>query len=235
MHPLLQAIRWNNEGARLVQLGELQDATWWIHHAALVVESVSTGLPPGIGVYEICTVHDNDDDLSVAEPPPQQVKSTTLGHEQESARRILQQMSESAVSVHQQPIVLSTNMIFPSVKDAANVLQATHGAILFNLALVSHLSGLTTTPDAEELLDHALELYHCSLGLLDSEGLNGSDKNYDNNIWACCILNNMAHIHNELGECDECLYFMNSRDELITQSDILDERIRTIHDACNGR
>jgi hypothetical protein len=229
MHPLLQAIQWNNEGARLVQLGELQNATWWIHHAALVIESVSTGSPPDKGTYDRCAVHDRDDGLGVTEPSPQQVKSTTLGHEQEHAQPILQQMSGSAVSVYEQAIVLSTNMIFPSVKDAVNILQMTHGAILFNLALVSHLSGLATTPDAEELLDHALELYHCSLGLVDG----GSGKNNGNPIWACCILNNMAHIHKELSECDECLYLMNSRDELITQSDTLHAMIWSTNDACD--
>jgi hypothetical protein len=235
MHPLLQAILWNNEGARLVQLGELHDATFWIHHAALVIKNASMLPLPAKSADGCCTVHVNDDDRSKAEPSLWQRKVAALGHEQECVRRFHQQMSNSVISVYQHPIVLSTDMIVDSAEDAARVMQPVHGAILFNLALTSHLSGLATTTDVEDLFDHALELYHCSLGLVNSEGPNGSGKSYDNPIWACCILNNMAHIYKELGECEESLYFMNSLEELITHSDSLDEKIRSINDTCDGR
>jgi tetratricopeptide (TPR) repeat protein len=236
MHPLLQAILWNNEGARLVQLGELHDATFRIHHAALVIENALMPPLPAKSANGCCTVHVNDDDLSKAEPSLQQRKVYALGHEQECVRRFQQQLSNSVNSVYQHPIVLSTDMIIDSAEDsAARVMQTVHGAILFNLALTSHLSGLATTADAEDLFDHALELYHCSLGLVDSEGSNGSGKNYGNPIWACYILNNMAHIYKELGECNESLYYMNSLEELVAQSDSLDEKIRSVNDTCDGR
>jgi hypothetical protein len=40
MSPLLQAILWNNHGARLLELGDLENAFVWIRLAASVVDGV---------------------------------------------------------------------------------------------------------------------------------------------------------------------------------------------------
>jgi hypothetical protein len=223
MQPLAQAILWNNQGARLLHLGELQNAFVWIHCAALIVDGVRV-TPPHMdcgscGAKERYKLHENDHlHLDQAESAPLHIEPMDSSCAQEHARYFLQdqQRSDIVVSVYQQPILLSTCMTMASLDGDVSVEKFVRGAIFFNLALNSHLSGLVVSNDTETVLEDALEMYECSLGLMDMDASGA--------ICKCLILNNMAHVHYELCEYSESADCLKCLQEVLDQTNGLDEK-----------
>jgi hypothetical protein len=242
MSTLLQAILWNNHGARLLELGDLENAFVWIHSAASIVDSVVSMLAPvhnaggasgGVGDATMEPFHfwpdDNHPlDFVPTEPTSLHMKPTDPGRAQEHTRHFLQglQPINGMVSPYQQPIFLSTSIGTVSLENNGHDKRFAHGAILYNLALTSHLSGLeASSDDAPACWEGALELYNCSLGLVDVDVAPGKRDILGVNIviGKCLILNNMAHILYELRDYRECASCLRCLQEVLDQTGILED------------
>jgi hypothetical protein len=238
MSHLVQAILWNNHGARLLELGDLENAFVWIHSAALIVDGVVSMLAPvnnaggasgGVGDATMEPFHCWYDDNHHLDLVSMEPTSLHMKRAQEHARDFLHglQPMKGVVSPYQQPIFLSSSIGTVSLENNGHGERFAHGAILYNLALTSHLSGLEASsddaPDAA-CWEGALELYHCSLGLVDVDIAPGTRDILGVNIviGKCLILNNMAHILYELRDYRECADCLQCLQEVLDQTGVLE-------------
>jgi hypothetical protein len=123
----MQAILWNNQGARLLQLGDLENAVLWIHSDAMIIDGVAMSHPKidkGCDTTEQWKRHDCDG-FQIAraetEPAAQLIEPMDPSHAQEHAHCFLHhgQPSDCSVSVYQQPLFLSTTAAESLAKSAA--------------------------------------------------------------------------------------------------------------------
>jgi hypothetical protein len=237
------AILWNNHGARLLQLGDFENAFVWIHSAALIVDGVpmlaasdddATGgdcARDAMKHWHDCNYIDLDL-KSAAHMESTTDHSSRCCAQEQHARQFLQGLPpmNGVLSVYQQPIFLSTRVDSNTTSlddNASSGERLVHGAILFNLALTSHLSelALVSSDDTEACLEEALELYHCSLGLMDIMDApdNGTDiLGVNVAICKCLILNNMAHVLYELCEYSDSADCVKCLQEILIQAGVLD-------------
>jgi hypothetical protein len=219
LHPLVQASLWNNEGARLLLLGDLENAVARIHCAARIVDGMAPGPCACPQIAKGCCDSKeqqpkcHDYEFLPADLAAQlHVDPMDPSREQDHSRHFLQdlQSMDGSVSVYQQPIFFSTHMTMASLDGDVSVEKLVRGAILFNLALISHMLAIVESEDSEEGLDHALEMYECSLGMVYVDAPGGTDNLAANAaIWQCLILNNMAHVLHTLckyTESTDCLH-----------------------------
>jgi hypothetical protein len=93
-------------------------------------------------------------------------------------------------------------------------------------SLNSHLSGLVVSIDTETVLEDALEMYECSLGLMHVGAPGGTDNLVTNiAICQCLILNNMAHVLYELHEYSESTDCLKCLQEVLDKTNGLDEKL----------
>jgi hypothetical protein len=156
------------------------------------------------------------------------MKPTDPGRAQKHALDFLQglQPINGLISPYQQPIFLSTSIGTVSLERNGHDERFAHGAILYNLALASHLSGLEASSDPHACWEGALELYHCSMGLVDVDSAPDTRDILGVNIviGKCLILNNMAHILYELRDYRECADCLKCLQEVLDQTGVLEEK-----------
>jgi hypothetical protein len=138
----MQAILWNNQGARLLQLGDLETAVVWIHSAAMIIDGVPMSHPKidkGCDTTEQWKRHDCDG-FQIAqaetEPAAQLIEPMDPSSTQEHACCFLHhgKPSDGSVSVYQQPLFLSTCTNMASLDGDVSIEKFVRGAICFNLA-----------------------------------------------------------------------------------------------------
>jgi hypothetical protein len=158
------------------------------------------------------------------EPTSLHMKPTDPGRAQEHARDFLQglQPIDGLISPYEQPIFMSTSIGTVSLEKNGHEERFAHGAILYNLAL----SGLEASSDPQACWEGALELYHCSMGLMDVDIAPGTRDILDVNIviGKCLILNNVAHILYELRDYRECADCLKCLREVLDQTGVLEEK-----------
>jgi hypothetical protein len=133
---------------------------------------------------------------------------------------------EEALFLYQHPIVFPTQMHIASLDDYESAMHMVQCGILFNLALASHLLALGSTSDTAALvapLELACELYHSALAGMDWDcSPSIMNMSMNNALWQCIILNNLAHLHHELCEPDDCTYCLDCAQELVVHGNCLD-------------
>jgi hypothetical protein len=197
MNLLQDAIRLNNDGARLLRAGRHMDAAHMIRQAAAIVQAIS--------------IYDADGSSPLRLP-------YTIGGagpaEPRHDSHTLRDITEGAIHVYARPMLHPTSVEVTSLKDVASVLHSLNCCMSFNLALACHLHGIETGTSMS--LDQAMEMYQLVLtGLcMDPQDTPITDS-MSTGLLQCVILNNLSHIHSELCEHDYSIYCMDCMVDLL--------------------
>jgi hypothetical protein len=144
-----------------------------------------------------------------------------------NSRQLLGQhrQRDDMMFLNQRPLVFPNTVNITSFDDCTCAMCKVQHIILFNLALIHHLMGLVTE-DAASMADSlvfAFELYHIVMGHMDwDQGQSIMRTQMNNDLWFCLILNNLAHIHNELHEYKYTICCLDCIREFVHQADELD-------------
>jgi hypothetical protein len=199
MNALQEAIRWNNEGSRLLQMGRFVDAADVIRQAAAMIEPVLIYKTDGSLWLTLPLA------IGVAGPagPPQ----NSLAHQD-----FIQE--DGSIYVCVRPILLPVNVEINTLNDLTSIFRSVSCCIGFNLALACHLYSIETGTSLS--LGRALEMYQIVLtGLcMDTDDTHITDS-MSSGMLQCVVLNNLSHIHSELCEHGYSIYCMDCIVDLI--------------------
>jgi hypothetical protein len=194
------AIRCNNQGAHLLNAGNLLGAIHTFRQGMEILQSA-----PAI------------DDFADDKQRQEKDESILECHD----------CSDGQFFVYRQPLWLPKNLlagarIHTETAGLVTAMVSTH--LIFNLALSCHLLGHET--GRCQPLDRALELYH--IVLLSSghpmlQSMGNGDGIISSALLQCLILNNLAHVHHEQCTYDDSEWCLASMETIVMQTGCLDD------------
>jgi hypothetical protein len=193
------ASRCNNQGAHLLEAGNLLEAIHTFRHGIEILQSE--------GVIR-----------KFADDEQMQVKDESI--------RECHVYSDGQFFIFSQPLWLPTNLLAVTSMhaDTAGLFTLVSTHLIFNLALSCHLLGQETGHSAP--LDRALELYHIVLlssGHPRLQSMSYGDGIISSPLLQCFILNNLAHLHYEQCTYDDSEWCLAKMEMIVMQTGCLDD------------
>jgi hypothetical protein len=224
MQSLQEVITLNNEGARLLQSGSTMEALYLFRTAVVLLKQFPLAIP----TVESCTRHAP----STPGPTPCISPVVQLPNKDDSDMILEETVSHSPQSlhdgtfyVHYRPLIIPENFLVSS-EDHCELVQLLTTFVLFNLAIACHHYGKVTGTEAP--VERAKELYRIVLTSRDC-GDEAALQAVD--LMQCLALNNLAHLHYEQCQYEHSQRLMGDMNELIGQTQCLDCRYVSPHEA----
>jgi hypothetical protein len=221
MQSLQEVIKFNNEGARLLQSGSTMDALYVFRMAAVSLKQVRLAIPS--------TEHaPSTPDTTPCVAPTLQIPSKGDCDMilEEKVCQSVQSPHDGAFYVHYRPLIIPENMLLSS-EDPCELVQILTTFVLFNLALACHHYGKVS--GTIEPLERAKELYRV---VLRSQGCGDEGALQAVDLMQCLALNNLAHLHYEQQQYEISTRYMKGMYEIIGETQCLDDdRYVSSHEA----
>jgi hypothetical protein len=195
MDPLFEAIGANNRGVQFLRDGRVESGIATLQQAAVVLKAFSD---------------------RVGEWPQTSSGSSSASFWFEQRPAGLKGLRSTHSSIYDRLLYVPTNPRISSQDDLEWIVLTTSASIIFNLALGWHAYGkLTGRTSHFKKAHHLYELVVTVLENAESE-----DESYG--VLECVVLNNLAHLHYELGNYDSSRKYVTDMCDLLMIADYLD-------------
>jgi hypothetical protein len=218
-----QAVAMNNQGAQYLMSGSPLESIRWIRRAMQILRSVHQGEPD---------VHRQENTVLLPAQLPLAVtpswtsfrwSAVAMNDDNVAEENGYGPMLQNDIYfIYSRPIVLPVWWTLASFGDLESLALAFSVYLIFNLALACHYFGIVSGADGP--LRQAMRLYQVFLKPSSSCIVDLSHHGVmDGALLQCLALNNLAYLHFEYCEFDECDHCLQDMGRLTVQTGCLDD------------
>lgn len=202
MNSLDKAIAINNEGVRLLGVGNCSAGLQEFQRAIVLLRQASEELDPRTGALPAESSEDGRDDSSAY---------FCVG----PSSRNLTGLQNAHCYVYDRPLLLPTKMAISCLEEFDSVVLTLSTSVIFNMALACHQHGQVT--GLAVALTKSANLYEFIVKVLNDNN-DGVVDELEHHMLLCLALNNLAQLHYDSCDYQKCQIYLDKLFDVVVAS-----------------